>query len=108
MKYFVEDIKQQLTHCRNTLKDCAFVCPILYKKDEKRLDYNCAIKKVSNWNLLITYLLWYRYLFSDISRCSRKTIILKNVPHVLSKEYVPIELPSGSCMYSSRQLWEKP
>lgn len=103
---FVEDIIPQLTHYRKTLKDCAFVSPVLYKKDEKRLDYNCARKNVTNWNLLITYLFWYRNLFSYISRYSRKTIILKNVPHVLSEEYVPIELPSGSCMYSSRKLWE--
>ena len=103
---FVEDIIPRLIEYRNKIDDCAFISPVLYKRNGIDLDYNCARTNITNWNLLITYLFWYQDFFSYISNYSHKTNVLLVSPELLRNDIIKIELPSGSCMFSSKELWK--
>ena len=95
---FTEDIIEKLIFQLNNLPKCAIVSPILYKKDMKEIDYNCARINHSNWEIINTYLMLYKDCFGYISFKTNQRYILKQHPEYIDKEAFQIELPSGSCM----------
>ena len=99
---FVEDILPALINAKEGLKDSAFVSPLLYKKDGKSIDYNCARQNYTNWNLILTYLMMHRNMFGYIARYSKRILMLKDNPQLIVQPSLPIELPSGSCMFISK------
>lgn len=103
---FVEDIIPNLLSATKEINNCGLVSPILYKRDLKGIDYNCARRNPTNWELLLTFMFMFRNLGGFLSKKIEKRKILKN-NNWKKKERIEIELPSGSCMLSTKDLWKK-
>lgn len=104
---FTEDIIEKLIYQLNILPKCAIVSPILYKKDMKEIDYNCARINHSNWEIINTYLMLYKDCFGYISHKTDQRYILKQHPEYINREAFEIELPSGSCMLMTKSLMQQ-
>lgn len=104
---FVEDVLCGLLKKEKELPDGAFFSPILYKRDRRSIDYNCARRNFSNWNLILTYLMMYKDLFGYITQYTKRMNILEDNLNLLQTSHVPIELPSGSCMFISKERFER-
>lgn len=104
---FVEDIIPQLCQALVKLPFAGIVSPILYKKDMNGIDYNCARLNQTNWQIIFTYLFLYNNFFGIMSRYLNSQFILKKYQDSLKKEYLKIELPSGSCMLFEKSLMDK-
>lgn len=103
---FVEDIIPQLCQALEKLPFAGIVSPILYKKDMNGIDYNCARLNQTNWQIIFTYLFLYYNLFGIMSRYLKSQFILKKYQDSFKKEYLKIELPSGSCMLFKKSLMD--
>lgn len=101
---FIEDILDRLIYQLNNLPQCAIVSPILYKKDMYELDHNCARLNHSNWEIINTYMMLYKDCFGYITRQNNKRYILLNHSEYATKNYIEIELPSGSCMLMNKSF----
>lgn len=101
---FVEDIIPQLEHSLEALPNAAIVCPCLYKKGMTAMDFTCARKNYTNWELILTYFFMYKDLFGIISSMANKRSILKHEPRLKKSDVVEIELPSGSCMLIKKEV----
>lgn len=93
---FVEDILPRLINDVDSIPDCAFITPLLYKRDLVTLDRNCARHPIPFWNMLLYYL-----------------FVLRTFPFMNKQVYYnfkpmnglkQVELISGSCMFSSKNL----
>lgn len=103
---FVADIIPTLLNELATIPSCGVVSPLLYGHGKQTIDYNCARKNISAWELLFTYLCWYQDVFGIFSRQDRKHLLLKSNPHLLKERRFEIELPSGSCMLMKKELMQ--
>lgn len=104
---FVEDILPRLIAGLSSINDAAIVSPILFKKDFQGLDYNCAKNNPGNWDIILTYLFFYRNFFGFLKRKNKRMFILQGNPEAVYAEKVEIELPSGSCMLMSKSLMQE-
>ncbi|MCQ2194725.1 MAG: glycosyltransferase [Paludibacteraceae bacterium] len=104
---FVEDIIPELRAKQAAIANCGIVSPILYKKDMQGLDFNCARKNHTEWELILTYLFLYKDLFGFISKREAQRKILVADPNLANDELLPIDLPSGSCMLVSKELMKQ-
>lgn len=102
---FVEDILPKLSSYYYQLKDVAILSPILYKKGLKEIDYNCARKNISPWAEIGNNFLHYFFKLLKSPKFAQKRYILKN--EAFPAKIIPIELPSGACMYISKKLFQK-
>lgn len=103
---FVEDIIPGLLQRRNSLKDCAFITPILLTK-EGNIDYTCARSKPSVWDIIIPFLSFKRDFFKCLTRIKRKNKILLQNPGLLDSDTFPVHMPSGSCMLIKKDLFKQ-
>lgn len=102
---FVQDIIPKLREYAETLPHCGLISPMLYKKDMERIDFNCARRSLPN------YLLLTRFPLVSSSWLDKKVNIyqkylLKN-PELAKKDYLQIDLPSGSCMLIRKSAMQK-
>lgn len=102
---FVEDILPALSLYYNQLKDVAILSPILYKKGLKELDYNCARKNINPWAEIGNNFLYYFFKLFKLPKFEENRYILKD--KALMAKIIPIELPSGSCMYINKKLFQE-
>lgn len=100
---FVEDILPVLSQKLNELPNCGIVSPVLYKKNFEGIDYNCARREQSAWDMIYPHLFLYRDFAGILSKITLKQQILKSNPEYLNKDYFEIELPSGSCMLIKKE-----
>lgn len=91
---FVEDIIPKLVEDLETINDCAFITPILYKKGLAGFDVNCARYKAKFTDILLNNLLIFRYA----KRVQRPRLIPDN-------GIIKVELISGSCMMCRKDLF---
>ena len=103
---FVEDIIPALKDKRAHLDRCGVVSPLLYHKDAKSIEYNCARKAPTHWEIILPFLFMKRDCFGYISRTSDKQKLLKTNPELINEAFFPIDLPSGSCMMVDKKLFE--
>ncbi len=104
---FIQDIIPKLVRTMEQLADCAIISPILYKKEMKDFDYNCAridtdVKRLIKENFLHY---WYQFNSTKYRTRNDQTLLLKqysNLPSIL-----PIELPSGSCMLIKKNIFKQ-
>ena len=95
----IEDIIPQLRNDVDKHPECAFITPLLYKKDLISIDRNCARHQPSVWYLIFGNLLVFR--IPDF---------LKNRYYINFKSNTGIHLAnliSGSCMFSRKSAMEK-
>ncbi len=104
---FTSDILQQLKKYLYRLNDVAVISPLLYKKNGKDIDYNCARKNISNNELVLNYLFMDHNFLGIKNTLKEKRLILKSDPELIDSEYVEIELPSGSCMLINKAVFNK-
>ena len=83
------------------------ISPLLYKKNGKDIDYNCARKNISNNELVLNYLFMDHNFLGIKNTLKEKRLILKSDPELVDSEYVEIELPSGSCMLINKVVFNK-
>lgn len=105
---FVEDIIPKLIETMKGLPDCAIISPILYKKGLKEIDYNCARKDISLFELIQEnfFHYWYRLNWKRYTDRNADRFILKNKQGQLPA-IIPIDLPSGSCMLLKKNLFQR-
>lgn len=104
---FVEDIIPPLINKLYTIPNCGLISPLLYKKNLKELDYNCARLNCTVWEIILTYLLWYRDVFGYLSKINKRRFLLKNKIISDIGEFIDIELPSGSCMMGQKTTFKE-
>ncbi len=104
---FIEDIIPQLIDHQKSLEKCAIVCPSLYTKNLKDMDYNCARISPSNWENILRILFFYKDIFNILSKKRNKRLIIKNDPSLINEKSIEIDLPSGSCMLVNKKIFKK-
>lgn len=100
---FVQDIIPTLAAFVETHEDAALVSPLLYKKDMKGIDFNCARLDTSYKAEVIENFLHYcfRTMGCDNPFIQKRYLLKRgDFPEVL-----PIELPSGSCMFVDKHFF---
>ena len=103
---FVEDILPQMVKLQEVLPDCGLISPVLFKKDLAEYDYNCARLCESNWEIIFSYLVWYKDLFGLLTKMKKKRLLLMDETKNKVNKYIEVETPSGSCMLAKKHLWE--
>lgn len=101
---FIEDIIPGLTKRLEQQKDGAIISPLLLKKDQKSIDYNCARNAPTVWHIILPYIFFYQNCFGILNRIRLEKHILRKSPEKLSMDVVLIDLPSGSCMLLKKAL----
>lgn len=96
---FIEDIIGGLI--KNITEDTGIISPILYKRDGLTLDMNCARRNVSIQNTIKEYLCWCIGL-----KYSNKSKYILSLDKNLPLNKIEIELPSGSCMLISKDVFK--
>lgn len=104
---FVEDIIPDLIKRQQTIADCAIISPILYKKDLTSIDYNCARKNHTEWELILTYLLLYKDFCGCLSKYKKQRLLLQREQALMNLSFFDIELPSGSCMLVKKETMQR-
>lgn len=102
---FTENIIPTLLDFSIKTHDAALISPLLFYKDGKSIDYNCARKKHTLFQLLITYAFSYFNIFGLLSIIKKNQLILKTNSDLLLSESVKIDIPSGSCMFVEKYLF---
>lgn len=101
---FVQDIIPALGTFVETHKDAGLVSPLLYKKNMKEIDANCARLDTSYKAELAENFFHYYFRARGVDNSLiKKRYLIKEgmtLPKVIS-----IELPSGSCMFIRKQLF---
>lgn len=103
---FVQDIIPILVNRSKTINNAALLSPLLYTRNMDSYDYNCARNDTTLITELTNNVLHYLFvIFKWENPLMRKRYILrthKNLPICL-----PIELPSGSCMFINKELFKE-
>lgn len=95
---FVEDILPALSKGLE-LPGAAIVCPVLFKKGLKEVDGNCSRRPLSS-NEVISMFFPYPYDPLRVTERRRKRF-------EIGRGFVPIDLPSGSCMLLRKDTFER-
>lgn len=104
---FIEDIIGKLVEDVRTAPDAAIVSPILYKKDQQGIDYNCARKAIPLQDLFIAYMFLFKDFNGILSRKARRRNVLLTKDSDNNNPLLEIELPSGSCMLADKKLFKE-
>ena len=102
---FIEDIIPTLIDETRQLPDPGMVSPILYKRDGKRIDYNCARYQVDNWGIILP-LYWHNHKRDRIRQFRDSEKVLIAHPEYLQEPSFRIDLPSGSCMFARKEVFQ--
>lgn len=102
---FVEDIITPLLSYLQEKSDCGIVSPLLMKKDGVSIDYCCARHDYKKMHFFWQYLFLFVDFHGLISSFYKEMDIL-NDSSQLEKDYVEIELPSGSCMLINKSVFK--
>lgn len=101
---FIEDFLPELSEKLKKLPDAAIVSPLLLKRDEKEIDYNCARLSVGIIEMIYQNIC---YTFKKSTNIDLNRCILYKDPALLKEQSVQIDLPSGSCMLFSKKMFER-
>lgn len=104
---FVEDIIPSLIKNLNVLPRCGIISPILYHRDLKEIDYNCARLNHTRKDFLLLHLLLMQNFCGFKNKETRSRQILKTHPNFILSPYFEIEMPSGSCMLFKKDMFRK-
>lgn len=102
---FTEDLIPSFLDFYHNNPECGILSPLLLTS-ESVIDHCCARRAANNWDIILTFLLFKRDVFGILTRISRRQKILLSHPDLLHKKAFPIEMPSGSCMFVSKELFK--
>ncbi|MBR0053118.1 MAG: glycosyltransferase [Bacteroidales bacterium] len=103
---FIEDIVPTLIGQTRELPNPGMVSPILYKRDGKHIDYNCARYQGGNWSIILP-LYWHNHKRDKIRKFRDSEKVLLAHPEYLQAPSFQIDLPSGSCMFARKEVLQK-
>jgi GT2 family glycosyltransferase len=89
------------------LDDSAFLSPLLLKKDNKTVDYNCARKGVSYWGEIKKML---SIPLEKICHYTKKYVLSHQILRTSDFEslrFVKVDLLSGSCLFIAKPLFRR-
>lgn len=102
---FVEDILPKLLEDAQRLDHCGIITPLLVRKDLVTVDYCVAKRFISNWNIMVPFLLHNRNWHGWISKNAEKQLAWTRCPELLETgESFPIDYSSGSCLFSPKSV----
>lgn len=101
---FTQDILPSMISVIKGDSQIGVVCPLLKRKDNISIDYNCARKCISVKKLGLIYMLAYRNVFGIVDRIKQSSLIFCTNPKLLGNMKVEIDLPSGSCMLFRKEV----
>lgn len=102
---FIEDIIPKLLTAMSEQNDCAIISPLLYKQNLEDIDYNCARKETSVWEIIKENFLHYYYRITKKIPYTHRLIL-----HEINRPFpsiIPIELPSGACMLMEKTYFKE-
>lgn len=104
---FIEDIIPGLIHERESIDNCAIISPVLYTRDEKEVDITCARKAATVFSMIKVHLLHYVFALMGLEKVlfNKKRYLLADNP-IPENCNLTIDLPSGSCMLISKELFK--
>ena len=102
---FVDNILKELRNFEQSRDDVGIVSPILYTKEMKSYDYTCARLSPGNWMLLFKYLFMDLATFNFSEKLDAHYYLLKKDPQLVNKQFIKVDLPSGSCMFMDKQMF---
>lgn len=103
---FIEDIIPGLKEAQDRLPACGIISPLLLTGKRSDIDWNCARKDtpVGMW-IKNNFLTPYHWLCKkSVYEIYRKLLLLYNEEEPYP-EFIPIELPSGSCMLVKKDIF---
>lgn len=100
---FTESITEKLTSILSTDSTIAIASPILYKIDGS-IDYNCARKEITLFDLILQESFILRKLPFFSNRINKQKILNSKSIEDLD-EIIDIELPSGACFIIQKDLF---
>ncbi len=100
---FESDLIPALTACRDHLASPGILTPLLENPDGS-IEYNCARTFPSNWQVMLPFVLFRKDLFHILSGASASQKLLRADPSLIDREYFPIGMPSGACMFMRKSL----
>lgn len=103
---FVEDIIPVLQEDLQRCERAAIISPTLYKKDLSSLDYNCCRKALSLKDIFVLYLFQFNMAVGLVKRIINNRMILQKLSFPLKDKMVQMDLPSGSCMFIDKTLFQ--
>ncbi|GEM_PF-374748 len=103
---FVEDVIPKLVEQLYLLPDAAIVSPLLRKKDGVEIDYNCARKDISIFEVSLNFLTLKKSIFAFQKKSKDNRLLLKSNPQILDMNEFEIQLPSGSCMLLNARFFQ--
>lgn len=102
---FVDDVIPCLQKEYETNDNAGILSPLLYKKDFSDIDYNCA-RKCESAAVTIGWFIFYYINFWGIkNKWNKRQQYLRMYPELKDDYKFEIELPSGSCMFISKDLF---
>lgn len=104
---FYEDIIGRLVEFYDKHTEVGVVCPLLYTKDRKDIDYTCARRQVGVFPLGLLYILMCENIFGYYKHFDEKQKILLKHHELLNEEEIPIEMPSGSCFLINKNVFKE-
>lgn len=102
---FTMDIIKPLSDKLESLDDAAIVSPLLYRKDGKTIDFNCARYNARRKHEFIKHLFFFSRRIGKAM--DKKTSIIKYHKEFLEQPQFEVELPSGSCMLLNKSIVQK-
>ena len=103
---YIEDIIPPLKEAQDSLPDCGIISPLLLTGKGADIDWNCARNdtRIGSWiknNFLAPY---YWLCKKSVYEIYRESLLLykKEEPY---PQFMPIELPSGSCMLVKKDVF---
>lgn len=104
---FIADIIPRLVDYESKLSNCGLISPVLYKRDLKGFDYNCARTRMTLRQILLRNISMGKPWFGIKKKIDEEQYMLLNNPELFNEEIVKTEIPSGSCMLASKETWQK-
>lgn len=103
---FISDVIPQLEYYLSILPQCAIVSPLLLRGDKIHIDYTCARRAKTLKEFFFENLFLHHDILGFLSRIHERTEILLD-SSACDREYIEIELPSGSCMLLNKLFFKK-
>lgn len=104
---FIEDIVSPLLLRNNSLPNCGIVSSMLLKKDQKEIDVNCARLDYLKRQFFFQYLFMFKDFFGILSKYEQRQGLLTTNPELANKDFIQVEMPSGSCMMIRKALFRE-
>lgn len=100
---FQSDLLPVLRKSYESLPTPGIITPLL--RNRKKTEFNCARRCPDNWQVIRPFLFFNRNFFNKLSKDSISLKYLRTNPELMERTAFEIDLPSGSFMFISKELF---